>query len=279
VHVVASSQPFRRGVKRKGDRVIGRSFRIGLRLGLLAGIAVAVVKTLQSRRAAMEQAPSWDWSPPPVPRPEPGVDITPAATPSAPDVETEAEPEVEPEPPALRVVPRPAAEDEPALRVVPPPTRDGADDDALDGMLDDLPPKPPAAPAPPAKAPAAEKPVAAERPAAPKKPAPKKAAAKQAAPKQAPAAKGPAAKKAGPRKAAAKKAATPATAEPEAPPPMPAWVEPVGNICPETHPVKAKLTSKLFHLPGMFAYPRTNPDRCYRDEEAATADGLTRAKR
>jgi hypothetical protein len=43
--------------------------------------------------------------------------------------------------------------------------------------------------------------------------------------------------------------------------------------------VKAKLSSRLFHLPGMFAYNRTKPDRCYSDEEAATADGLTKAKR
>jgi hypothetical protein len=43
--------------------------------------------------------------------------------------------------------------------------------------------------------------------------------------------------------------------------------------------VKAKLSSRLFHLPGMFAYARTRPDRCYRDEAAAVADGLTRAKR
>jgi hypothetical protein len=51
------------------------------------------------------------------------------------------------------------------------------------------------------------------------------------------------------------------------------------GVCPQTHPVKAKLSSKLFHLPGMFAYDRTKADRCYRDETAAAADGLTRAKR
>jgi micrococcal nuclease len=59
-----------------------------------------------------------------------------------------------------------------------------------------------------------------------------------------------------------------------------AWVVPEpGGLCPTTHPVKAKLSSKLFHLPGMFAYTRTNPDRCYRDEAAAEADGLRKAKR
>lgn len=68
-------------------------------------------------------------------------------------------------------------------------------------------------------------------------------------------------------------------ARPE-PEPAPAWVVPdPGGTCPSTHPIKAKLSSKLFHLPGMFAYARTNPDRCYRDEAAAESDGLRRAKR
>jgi hypothetical protein len=64
-----------------------------------------------------------------------------------------------------------------------------------------------------------------------------------------------------------------------APPPERAWVEPDGDVCPLSHPIKAKLRSGLFHLPGMLAYDRTRPDRCYANEEAATADGLTRAKR
>ncbi len=50
-------------------------------------------------------------------------------------------------------------------------------------------------------------------------------------------------------------------------------------MCPNSHPVKAKLTSKIFHLPGMLNYERTNPDRCYADEGKATADGLRPAKR
>ncbi|MDQ6910113.1 MAG: hypothetical protein M3Z84_04905, partial [Actinomycetota bacterium] len=57
------------------------------------------------------------------------------------------------------------------------------------------------------------------------------------------------------------------------------WVEPVGGTCPATHPVKGKLTSLIYHLPGMTAYERTNADRCYRDEDAAQADGLRKAKR
>ena len=40
-----------------------------------------------------------------------------------------------------------------------------------------------------------------------------------------------------------------------------------------------KLSSKLFHLPGMFAYDRTKADRCYASAEDAESDGLHRAKR
>lgn len=69
------------------------------------------------------------------------------------------------------------------------------------------------------------------------------------------------------RKAAAKKVA----GEP--------WVAPEGVDCPASHPVKAKLSSRIFHLPGMFAYKRTHPDRCYVDAAAAEADGLRAAKR
>ena len=58
-----------------------------------------------------------------------------------------------------------------------------------------------------------------------------------------------------------------------------AWVEPVNGACPPSHPVKAKLASRLFHLPGMAAYARTRPDRCYLDADAAEGDGFTRAKR
>jgi hypothetical protein len=35
----------------------------------------------------------------------------------------------------------------------------------------------------------------------------------------------------------------------------------------------------IYHLPGMLAYDRTQPDRCYRDAPAAEADGLRKAKR
>jgi hypothetical protein len=159
--------------------VIRRSFRIGLWLGLLAGIAVAVVKVVQARQPASSPAPAR-----PLPRPEPWPRLE---TPTAP------------------VNPTPA--------VTPPPAA--------------------AAPAP---APAA--PVARNAPVAKKAPA---------------------------KKAPAKAQAT--------------WVDPDGNICPKSHPVKAKLSSKIFQLPGMFAYERTKPDRCYKNAAGAEADGFRAAKR
>jgi hypothetical protein len=61
--------------------------------------------------------------------------------------------------------------------------------------------------------------------------------------------------------------------------PIDAWVEPIDGTCPSTHPVKAKLSSRIFHLPGGANYPRTRPDRCYLDAAAAEADGLRPAKR
>jgi len=63
-------------------------------------------------------------------------------------------------------------------------------------------------------------------------------------------------------------------------PPPPAWVAPnEDGSCPPTHLLKAKATSGIYHLPGMFAYDRTKPDRCYAEEPAALADGFIRAKR
>lgn len=58
------------------------------------------------------------------------------------------------------------------------------------------------------------------------------------------------------------------------------WTDPLdGGACPGTHPVKAKLTSGIFHLPGMAMYGRTRADRCYVSAEAAEADGLRRSTR
>ncbi len=58
-----------------------------------------------------------------------------------------------------------------------------------------------------------------------------------------------------------------------------AWVEPTGGTCPASHPVKAKMSSKIFHVEGGLNYARTHPDRCYRDAAAAEADGLRKSAR
>jgi hypothetical protein len=57
------------------------------------------------------------------------------------------------------------------------------------------------------------------------------------------------------------------------------WVDPdADGSCPVTHPVKAKLSSGIYHLPGGASYERTKPDRCYVDAAAAEADGLRQSK-
>lgn len=58
-----------------------------------------------------------------------------------------------------------------------------------------------------------------------------------------------------------------------------AWIAPDDGICPISHPVKGKLASGIFHVPGGQSYERTRADRCYLDAAAATADGLRAAKR
>ncbi|HZQ58886.1 MAG TPA: hypothetical protein VFA84_12670 [Acidimicrobiales bacterium] len=80
------------------------------------------------------------------------------------------------------------------------------------------------------------------------------------------------------RPAAASTPVATATARAAAPPKT-AWVKPVGSTCPPGYPVKAKTASKVFRVPGMFSYEDSKPERCYCDEQAAAADGFTRAKR
>lgn len=72
---------------------------------------------------------------------------------------------------------------------------------------------------------------------------------------------------------------TEAPSEVEAPAERPPWVDPENGECPPSHPIKAKLSSKIFHAPGGLAYDRTTPDRCYRDAATAEADGFRPAKR
>ncbi len=52
------------------------------------------------------------------------------------------------------------------------------------------------------------------------------------------------------------------------------WVEPDEGSCPLTHPIKAKLSSGIFHEPGGGNYDRIRAERCYVDPDAAIADGL-----
>jgi len=52
------------------------------------------------------------------------------------------------------------------------------------------------------------------------------------------------------------------------------WVEPTADGgCPDGYPVKAKASSKIFHVPGGVLYDKTVPDRCYASPDAAVADG------
>ncbi len=59
-----------------------------------------------------------------------------------------------------------------------------------------------------------------------------------------------------------------------------AWLEPNGeSSAPAGHPIKAKLSSGIYHVPGGAMYDRTRPDRWYASTAAAEADGLRAAKR
>jgi hypothetical protein len=121
----------------------------------------------------------------------------------------------------------------------------------------------------PAPVPAAGPSAAAPQPA---EAAPKPAAAESAAkPAAAKAAKKPAAKPAKAAKSASKASA--------APPADGSWVAPVGGVCPTTHPVKASLARRIFHVPGGASYGRVTPERCYRSPEDAERDGLRQAGR
>ena len=66
---------------------------------------------------------------------------------------------------------------------------------------------------------------------------------------------------------------------PPSAPSAPPWREPVDGECPPGFEIKAKLSSGIYHEPGMVNYARTTPDRCYASAEAAVADGLRPAKR
>jgi hypothetical protein len=216
--------------------VIRRSFRIGLTLGLLAGLAFALAKMLGSRPAPEAAAP-------PTPtQPWPRLTTDPAE-PARPSRALQPDPDA----PAPRF---------PIAAPARPSTADNAPAPAPEA------PPPVAAPSTPtAAAPPTRKAKAAKAPG--KQPTASKAPAKRPAA----AARQPAAKATAAKKSAKKK------------PLVAPWVEPSGDVCPTSHPVKGKLASKIFHLPGMLNYDRTKPDRCYRDVTAAETDGLRPAKR
>jgi hypothetical protein len=64
------------------------------------------------------------------------------------------------------------------------------------------------------------------------------------------------------------------TGKAEDPPHERLWVAANDGVCPQSHPIKAKLSSKIFHTPASRNYSRTKADRCYPDEASAQADGL-----
>ena len=118
-----------------------------------------------------------------------------------------------------------------------------------------------AAPKPPASAPAEAEKAASDKPSAGKPDAAKAESGKSA-----------------PSRAAKQTRTGPARKSPtgkaEDPPGERLWVAANEGVCPQTHPVKAKLSSKIFHTPTGRNYKSTKADRCYPDEASAQADGL-----
>ncbi len=70
------------------------------------------------------------------------------------------------------------------------------------------------------------------------------------------------------------------TPEPEPEPRSePGWVSANDDgSTPASHPIKAKASSGIYHVPGGRFYDRTSPDRCYHTAAAAEADGYRRSK-
>lgn len=205
--------------------MVRRSFRIGLRVGLLLGLAAAAVKMIQSRRGHQEGPAPEPWTPV---APEPTSESAPAKPRMA-------------DAPAPPIDPRPAAGTGPSSAA----TVSGADDRPLDEVGEPI-----DSPSPEAVVEEAT-------------PSPGKVTKNAAASKTSKKSGGTAKKKAPSAKASAGHA----------------WVEPSDDTCPPSHPLKAKLSSKIFHRPGGLNYDRTNPDRCYADEASAEADGLRASKR
>ena len=187
-----------------------------LRLGLLAGVGMGILKAVKGRKSSDPWADSWVST------------GAPGAT-------------------------RPAAAPVPAAPKPPAPATTATADLAT---------PPPASPAPPAPAQAGS--AAIEIPHEEHPPADE--GAKPAPPRPAkPSRTGPARKS--------------PTGKAEDPPGERLWVQANDGVCPQTHPIKAKLSSKIFHTPASRNYSRTKADRCYPDEASAQADGLRPAQR
>jgi hypothetical protein len=57
------------------------------------------------------------------------------------------------------------------------------------------------------------------------------------------------------------------------------WLTPgLDGIAPDGYPVKVKVSSGIFHVPGGRFYDRTSADRCYPSAAAAEADGYRPSK-
>jgi hypothetical protein len=84
-----------------------------------------------------------------------------------------------------------------------------------------------------------------------------------------------------PRTAAAPAATVPAaTAPPTAEAKVAPWVQPgADGNCPDSHPVKGKRSSRIYHVPGGRYYETTQAERCFCDTDAAEADGYRASKR
>lgn len=60
---------------------------------------------------------------------------------------------------------------------------------------------------------------------------------------------------------------------------MPPWVDgSTAEVAPAGFPVKLKMSSGIFHVPGGRFYERTNADRWYATAKAAEADGYRQSK-
>jgi hypothetical protein len=195
-----------------------RLLRRVVRLGLLAGIGVGVLKVVRARKAPDPWADSWVSTGPPGGTRPSAAPV--AAAPKPPAPATTATASLATPPPAS---PEPPAPAEAAIT-------DADDSDAGTSEAD-------------------------------------KSDAAKAAPTRAakPTRKGPARKS--------------PTGRAEEPPGERLWVPANDGVCPPTHPVKAKLSSKIFHTPSGRNYSRTKADRCYPDEASAQADGLRPALR